>query len=111
MLAYKIEPIKCSICGTELPPYLTRNHKVLLFNKEETENLSLPKGEFIEYGDVYPTVNFMGDDSICSNLSHEELDILRQWFNSLEDVHPKFNEERDRKLYEKIMEKLHQAAR
>ncbi len=36
------------------------------------------------------------------SFSHDELDLLRQWFNSMEDTNPKYILEMDRELYRKI---------
>lgn len=35
--------------------------------------------------------------------STEELNIFRQWFNSVSDTNPKYLEQRDKRLYEKVL--------
>lgn len=41
-----------------------------------------------------------------TTFSKEELNLFRQWFNSMEDVNPKYVEPRDRELYARLMEIL-----
>ncbi|MBC3228334.1 hypothetical protein [Serratia fonticola] len=37
-----------------------------------------------------------------TSFSHDELDLLRQWFNAMEDTNPKYILEMDRELFRKI---------
>lgn len=39
-------------------------------------------------------------------LSEEELELVRQWFNAVEDLSPKFLELKDYSLAEKVMVEL-----
>jgi hypothetical protein len=63
MYAFKLnsnENHKCKICGEKLPSYFTKYHKVILFSKEQMERLKFNgwAGEYVEYNEKYPTINF-----------------------------------------------------
>lgn len=45
----------------------------------------------------------MGWDCQGQQFTHAELDILRQWFNAVEDLNNKYLTSEDRALYDKIM--------
>lgn len=40
---------------------------------------------------------------ITATFTAEELDLFRQWFNSIEDVNPRFIAQGDRDLYAKVV--------
>jgi hypothetical protein len=45
-------------------------------------------------------------DSAGAYFSWEQINLIRQWFNSLEDVHPTYLQGQDYKLYAKIQNLL-----
>jgi hypothetical protein len=48
-------------------------------------------------------VGLVREDEVEVQFSREELDLFRQWFNSITDTNPNFIEQKDRDLYTKVM--------
>jgi hypothetical protein len=38
--------------------------------------------------------------------SREDMNLFRQWFNSIQDTNPKYIEQKDSELYARVMERL-----
>ena len=59
------------------------------------------------YRNMYVAERWIGWNACCKEskaFSKEELNLFRQWFNSVEDLSPAYLEKSDCDLYRKIME-------
>ena len=73
---------------------------VLIANEDGLDLILSLKGDWIKYSDYQKAIE--------NNFSILELDILRQWFDCIKDINPKFLGISDKLLFRKIKSKLNQ---